>query len=49
MATQRIKDLENEKNDFDTVKELAEKKLKRRNEELTHSLEVSFDLNYSSI
>jgi hypothetical protein len=41
MATQRIKDLENEKNDFDIVRELSEEKLKRRNKELTHSLEAS--------
>ncbi|KDR19230.1 hypothetical protein L798_06285 [Zootermopsis nevadensis] len=39
MANQRIKHLENEKNDFDMIRELAEGNLKRRNEELTHSLE----------
>lgn len=41
VATQKIRDLENEKNDFDMVRELAEGKLRRRNEELTRSLEAS--------
>lgn len=45
MATQKVKDLENEKNDFDMVQELAGRKLKIRNEELTRSLEASIDLN----
>lgn len=49
MANQRIKHLENEKNDFDMIRELAEGNLKRRNEELTHSLEACFDLYYRCI
>jgi hypothetical protein len=36
-----MKELENEKNDLDMARELAEANLKRRNEELTCSLEVS--------
>jgi hypothetical protein len=41
VAAQRIKDLENERNDFEMTRELAEARLKTRNKELILSLEVS--------
>jgi hypothetical protein len=41
VAAQRIKHLENERNDFEMAQELALARLKSRNKELTLSLEVS--------
>jgi len=41
VAAQRIKLLENERNDFEMAQELALARLKTRNKELTLSLEVS--------
>jgi len=41
VAAQRVKHLENERNDFEMAKELALERLKTRNKELTLSLDVS--------
>jgi hypothetical protein len=41
VAAQRIKELENERNDYEMAREWAETRLKARNKELILSLEVS--------